>query len=222
MCGRFTLSSTPEDIARTFDLYQAPDLAPRFNIAPAQLVAVVGLKPDGKTRGLAKLRWGFVPYWAQNPNSGPRPINARAETVAAKPPFDHAFRERRCLIPADGFFEWAAVGRQKIAHHFRLKGGGPMAFAGVWDVWRAEGQPTLATCAVITVAANDLVRPFHDRMPAVIPPEKFDSWMGFDTPERNLLGMLSPFPAGQMEVVKVGPAVNRVTNDSPACVAPAA
>src|SRR6478735_3814754 len=101
MCGRFTLSTSPEDVARTFDLYQVPDLAPRYNVAPSQLVAVVGLKPDGKTRGLAKLRWGFVPYWAQSPDSGPRPINARAETVAHKPPFDHAFREKRGLIPAD-------------------------------------------------------------------------------------------------------------------------
>jgi putative SOS response-associated peptidase YedK len=222
MCGRFTLSTSPEDIARTFDLYQTPDLAPRFNIAPSQLVAVIGLKPDGKTRGLARLRWGFVPYWAQDPNSGPRPINARAETVAVKPPFDHAFREKRCLIPADGFFEWAKEGTRKVAHHFRLKGGGPMAFAGVWDVWKADGQPPLPTCAIITVAANELVRPFHDRMPAVIPPEQFDRWMGFDTPQNDLLALLKPLPAEQLEVVRVGPAVNKVQNDSPACVAPAA
>jgi putative SOS response-associated peptidase YedK len=222
MCGRYTLSSTPEDIAQTFDLHQRPDLVPRFNVAPAQLIAVVALKGDGKTRGLAQLRWGFVPYWAHDPNSGPKPINARAETVAYKPPFDHAFREKRCLIPADGFFEWAKDGTKKVGHHFRRKGGGVMAFAGIWDVWKAEGRPTLATCAIITVEANELVRPFHDRMPAVIPPELFDLWMGFDTPERDLLAALRPLPAEQLEVVRVGPAVNKVQNDTPACVAPAA
>jgi putative SOS response-associated peptidase YedK len=222
MCGRFTLSSTPEDIARTFDLHQAPALVPRYNVAPSQLVAVVALKGDGKTRGLAQLKWGFVPYWANDPSSGPRPINARAETVANKPPFDHAFRERRCLIPSDGFFEWAKAGTKKVGHHFRMKGGGVFAFAGIWDVWRADGSPPLFTCAIITVPANDLVRPFHDRMPAVVPPEQFDTWLGFDTPEKDLLAALAPFPAGRMEAVRVGPAVNKVQNDTPACLEPAA
>jgi putative SOS response-associated peptidase YedK len=222
MCGRYTLSSTPEDFAQTFDLHQRPELVPRFNVAPAQLVAVVALKGDGRTRGLAQLRWGFVPYWAQNPNMGPRPINARAETVAVKPPFDQAFRERRCLIPADGFFEWATEAKKRVGYHFRLKAGGVMAFAGIWDVWKAEGQPTLATCAIITVEANDLVRPFHDRMPAILSPGQFDRWMGFDTPEKELLGALARFPAEQLEVVRVSPAVNKVQNDTPECVAPAA
>jgi putative SOS response-associated peptidase YedK len=222
MCGRYTLSSTPEDVARTFDLYPKPDLLPRYNVAPAQLVAVVALKPDGMTRGLAELRWGFVPYWAQDPDSGPRPINARAETVAYKPPFDHSFREKRCLIPADGLFEWARVGTRKVAHHFRLKGGGPMACAGLWDVWREEGKPTLLTFAIITVAANELVRPFHDRMPAILAPEDYGTWLAHGTPERELLGALSPLPAEQLEVVQVGPAVNRVANDTPERIAPAA
>src|SRR5579871_1250436 len=109
MCGRFTLSTPPEDLASAFGLPEVPDLPLRYNVAPSQLVAVIGLKPDGRTRGLARLRWGFVPRWANDPDAGPRPINARAETVATRPPFDHSFRERRCLIPADGFFEWRAV-----------------------------------------------------------------------------------------------------------------
>jgi putative SOS response-associated peptidase YedK len=175
-----------------------------------------------RTRGLARLRWGFVPYWAHDPNSGPRPINARAETVAYKPPFDHSFRQKRCLIPADGFFEWAKVGTRKVGHHFRAKGGGVMAFAGMWDVWKGEGRPSIFSCDIITVEANELVRPFHDRMPAVIPPELFDRWMGFDSSEKELLAALRPFPAGQLDVVRVGPAVNTVRNDTPACVAPAA
>jgi len=126
-------------------LFQSPQHLPSLERA---------LKGDGKTRGLAQLRWGFVPYWAQGPNSGPRPINARAETVAFKLPFDHAFRERRCLIPADGFFEWATVGTKKVGHHFRLKGGRVMAFAGVWDVWKGEDKPPSFSCAIITVAGS--------------------------------------------------------------------
>jgi putative SOS response-associated peptidase YedK len=222
MCGRFTLTTPAEQLAQAFGLPEPPPVKPRYNVAPSQLVAVVGLKPDGKTRGLALLRWGFVPHWANDPDSGPRPINARGETVSMKPPFDHAFRDKRCLIPADGFFEWAAVGGKKVAHHLRLRGGGPMAFAGIWDVWRAEGHPTVLSCAVITVPANDLVRPFHERMPAVLRPDVYDRWLDNGTPEQELLGMLAPLPAEMMETVRVGPAVNTVANDGPECIVPAA
>jgi putative SOS response-associated peptidase YedK len=222
MCGRFTLSTSPEELVSAFRLPETPAIQPRYNVAPSQLVAVIGLKPDGRTRGLARLRWGFVPYWANDPDSGPKPINARAETVATKPPFDESFREKRCLIPADGFFEWAAVGRKKVAHHFRLKGGGPMAFAGLWDVWRGKGKPTVLSCAIITVTANELVRPFHERMPAVLRPEDYDLWLDNATPESELLGALSPLPVEMMDVVRVGPAVNKVSNDSIECVTPAA
>src|SRR3954470_23415423 len=136
MCGRYTLSTSPDQLVAAFDLPEPPATTPRYNVAPSQLVAVIGLKPDGKTRGLAKLKWGFVPSWANDPDSGPKPINAKAETVAQKPPFEHAFREgRRCLVPADGFFEWAAEGGKKVPHHFRLKSREPFAFAGVWDAW---------------------------------------------------------------------------------------
>lgn len=221
MCGRFTLSTPAAAVAETFGLAEVPDLEPRYNVAPSQLVAVVGLKPDGRTRGLAKLRWGFVPSWASDPSAGPRPINAKAETVSTKPPFSHAFRTKRCLIPADGFFEWATVGGRKVAHHFRLRSGGPMALAGVWDVWHRKGQPTVLSCAVITVPANDLVRPFHERMPAILTPDLFDRWLCAETPEQEALGLLAPFPADLMDAVRVGPAVNKVTNDTAECVAPA-
>lgn len=222
MCARMTLMLPPERLADEFDLPAVPVLPPRYNIAPSQPVAVVGLKPDGKTRGLAQLKWGFVPSWANDPNAGPKPVNARAETVASTAPFNHAFRKRRCLVPVDGFYEWAKEGKKKVGHHFHLKSRGVIAFAGVWDVWRVEGQPPLLTFAVITVEANDLVRPLHDRMPAVIPRDRYDQWMGFDTPKADLLAALRPFPAEQMEVVKVGPAVNKPANDSPECLAPAA
>jgi putative SOS response-associated peptidase YedK len=222
MCGRFTLNTPADDLAAAFDLPERPAIQPRFNVAPSQLVAVVGLKPDGKTRGLAMLRWGFVPYWANDPNTGPRPINARAETVASRPPFEHSFREKRCLIPADGFYEWATVNRRKVAHHFRMKSGGPLAFAGVWDVWRGEGHAPVLSCAIITVPANGLVRPYHDRMPAILQPSQYDLWLNNATPEHVLLEALAPFPEEMLEAVQVGPAVNKVSNDGPECLAPAA
>jgi putative SOS response-associated peptidase YedK len=141
MCGRYTLHTDPDTLAAHFEVTAPLGLPPRYNVAPAQLVAVIGLKPDGLTRGLLRVKWGFVPNWANDPDTGPKPINARAETVATKPRFEHAFNEgRRCLIPADGFYEWAAEGGKMVPHHFRLRGDGPFAFAGLWDCWRGEGS----------------------------------------------------------------------------------
>jgi putative SOS response-associated peptidase YedK len=222
MCARYTITTPSEVIAKAFDLPAAPALVPRFNAAPSQLVPVVGLKPDGKTRGLALLKWGFVPRWAADPDGGPKPVNAKAETVAMKAPFKDSFRDRRCLIPADGFYEWRAEGGRKVAHHFHLKGGGLFAFAGLWDAWQAEGHDPLRTCVVITVPPNEVVRPFHDRMPAILLPGQYDLWLHGDTPTVELLRALAPLPAEQLEEVRVGPAVNNVANDGPECLAPAA
>ena len=222
MCGRFTLSTATEDVARTFEVPDFKPLQPRYNVAPSQLVAVIGLKPDGKTRGMIRVTWGFVPHWANDPAAGPKPINAKAETIRWKAPFADSFREKRCVIPADGFFEWGVEGKKKVAHHFRMTGGGPFAFAGIWDVWKGEGHPPIVSCAIITVPANDLVKPFHDRMPAILNPRDIASWLAHDTPEAGLHGMLTPYPAGLMEAVRVGPAVNKVANDGPECLSPAA
>jgi putative SOS response-associated peptidase YedK len=191
MCGRYTITAPREAVAKAFGLPDVPNLDPRYNVAPSQLVAVVGLKPDGKTRGLALLKWGFVPRWAKDSESGPKPVNAKAETVATKAPFKDSFRDRRCLIPADGFYEWRAEGGEKVAHHFRLRGGGVFAFAGVWDAWQGEGRAPLRTCALITVPPNEVVRPFHDRMPAILLPTQYDLWLDNDTPEGELLGVLT-------------------------------
>src|SRR5262249_45043507 len=150
MCGRYTLTAPSEQIAEAFDVPDPPDLAPRYNIAPSQLVAVVGLKADGRTRGIGKVRWGLVPSWANDPDSGPRRINARAETVAYK--FAGSFRGRRCLVPADGFYEWRAEGRGKKACRFTLADGSVFAFAGLWDVWAGEGRRLVTTCVVTTAA----------------------------------------------------------------------
>jgi putative SOS response-associated peptidase YedK len=223
MCGRYTLHTDPDTLAEHFEVTAPLGLPPRYNVAPAQLVAVIGLKPDGLTRGLLRVKWGFVTNWANDPDSGPKPINARAETVATRPPFEHAFNEgRRLLVLADGFYEWAAEGGKKVPHHFRLKGGGPFAFAGLWDVWKGDGRPPLATCTIITTAANELVRPFHTRMPVILPPDRYTAWLAHDTPRADVLGMLRPLPPELIEVVKLAPVANNVKNDGPECLTPAA
>lgn len=221
MCGRYLFTESREVIAEAFELSNVPDLRPRYNIAPSQLVAVIGLKPDGKTRGLVPVRWGFVPRWANNPNQGPRPINARAETAATIAPFKDSFRERRCLIPASGFFEWKTEGKKKLPHLFRAKGGGPLAFAGLWDVW-GEAPHLIHTCAILTVPANDVVKPFHDRMPANLTRDQFTPWLDPTANVNALQALLVPFPVEGLEVAPVSTAVNSAKLDSPDCIQPAA
>jgi putative SOS response-associated peptidase YedK len=221
MCARYTITTPPEIIAAAFGLLAVPNLDPRYNAAPSQVIPVVGLKPDGKTRGLALIKWGFVPRWAKDPESGPKPVNAKAETVATKAPFKDSFRDRRCLIPADGFYEWRVEGGKKVAHHFHLKDRGLFAFAGLWDAWPEEGRTRLRTCTIITVPPNDLVSQFHDRMPAILVPAQYDLWLDDKTPTGEALGALTSFPAEFLEEFRVGPAVNRVANDGPECLKPA-
>ncbi len=146
MCGRFTLAADPRTLARAFDIPDVPEMDPKYNVAPSQVIAVVGLKPDGKRRGLARLRWGLVPHWAQSPTDGPRPINLQAESVAYK--FGSLLRDRRCLIPADGFYEWKTEGKKKNPQRFTLASGEPFGFAGLWDVW-GEGAEKLVTCCPV-------------------------------------------------------------------------
>jgi putative SOS response-associated peptidase YedK len=215
MCGRFTLTTTDELLAEVFDLLDPPTLRPRYNIAPSQLIAVVGLKPDGETRGLALLRWGLVPHWAHDPNTGPKPFNARAETVGNK--FAECFRQKRCLIPADGFYEWLTAGKKKRPHRFTLKSGALFGFAGLWDVWTGENQK-LVTCCMITTTANELVKPLHDRMPVILPPEYYAEWLDPDTPQKRLTALLQPYAADAMQATEVGGAVNSPKNDGPECL----
>ncbi len=164
MCGRFTLTTPTEQVAAQFEVPDPPLLSARYNVAPSQVIAIVGLKPDGRRRGIAMLNWGLVPNWASDPKSGPRPVNLRAETVRHK--FRDLFRTRRCLIPADGFYEWVAEGKKKLPRRFTLTSGEPFAFAGLWDSWRGAKQ-SLVTCCLITAPANELVGAVHDRMPVI-------------------------------------------------------
>ena len=214
MCGRFTLTE-PRGLAEAFDLDEPlPPLSPRFNVAPAQTVAVVAYKRNaGTQRGLALLRWGLVPSWSNDPSKAPKPINARSDSLD-KPTFREAFRTKRCLIPADGFYEWSTVGTQKWATHFRLKDRSLFAFAGLWEFW-TNGCEKLATCCIVTTDANALVGTVHNRMPVLLPKSAYDAWLSTETPGSELLRLLQPYPAEEMEGVAVGQGVNSVKNEGP-------
>ena len=214
MCARITLTTTPAEIADLFGLADdgtAP-VAPRYNVAPSCPVPVVRLA--GGTRELVALRWGMVPHWSRTPQGY---VNARSETVLDKPAFRDPIRSRRCLIPVDAFFEWQTAGRKKQPYLFRRAGGGLLVFAGVWDRWDGPDGP-LETVAILTVPANDLVKPFHDRMPAVIDPGQFGLWLGARTPDA--LALLRPFPVELMECWPVSDRLNSVKVDDPELLRP--
>ena len=214
MCYRFTLAADPIQVAEFFELLEVPGLVPRYNVAPRQLIAVVGRKGDGSARGLVNMTWGFVPRWANDPTSGPRPMNARSETLRTSAPFRESFRDRRCLIPADGFYEWEDMADGKQPWHFRRPDRKPFAFAGIWDVWKGAEKP-LYSCAILTTTPNDIVRPLHDRMPVVIDRDQYSTWLD---PKANALdahAMLKPATNDFFERVAVKREVNNVKAEGP-------
>ena len=220
MCGRFTLHPEPARIREQFQVDRMLDLAPRFNIAPSQDVAAVRTAPDG-CRELVLLHWGLVPRWADQAKTGYSTINARAETVASKPAYREAYRRRRCLIPADGFYEWAAVPGGKQPHYFSLRDGSPFAFAGLWERWEKAGE-ALESCAIIVTEANALVRPIHDRMPVILAPADYALWLDPDMRDAaKLEPLLRPLDARKMSERAVSRRVNSPANDDPRCIEPA-
>ncbi len=217
MCGRFLLLSSGREVAEAFDLTGFPELAPRYNIAPTQPVLAVRAADTGREAAL--LRWGLVPPWAKDMKQAP--INARAETAADKPTFRHALRKRRCLVPADGFYEWAAAGGRKQPYCFRPWAGRPWAFAGLWERWQGPEGP-LESCAILTTEANELVRPVHDRMPVILPERYWAAWLDAGLQGAGeLLPLLRSFPSDAMRAYPVGPRVGNPRNDGPACLEPA-
>ena len=217
MCGRFTLTLDPAELQDLFGLAGPPpaDLRPRFNIAPSQPVAVIANNAD---RQVELFRWGLIPAWAKDPQIGARLINARAETLAEKPAFRTALKRRRCLILADGFYEWKREGARKQPMYFQLDQGQPFAFAGLWESWAAPGQPPLQSCAIITTRPNAVVAPVHDRMPAILPPEAYGAWLAAgELPAAQVLALLQPY-AGPMRAQAVSSLVNSPAHDSPECV----
>ncbi len=218
MCGRFTLTTPGELIAEAFGLEDAPALEPRYNIAPTQPIAVVREDPDGRT--LSFLRWGLVPAFSAEARGRNLLFNARAETLGTRPAFRSAYERRRCLIPADGFYEWQTVPgeRQRRPHLIRGVGGRPFGFAGLWEPPHPEDPGSPGTCTIVTTEANLLLRPVHDRMPVIVPPESYGAWL--DVGNRRAGDLLRPSPDVGLTIVQVGPLVNRATNDTPECLIP--
>jgi putative SOS response-associated peptidase YedK len=217
MCGRFTQASDSEIIVRVFDLPEKPDLAPRYNIAPTQDVAAVREAESG-ARELVHLHWGLIPSWAKERAMGARMINARAETLAEKPAFRSAFRARRCLIVADGFYEWQKLGTRKQPHFVGFRDGRPFAFAGLWERWRGEGSEQVESCTIVTTEANELLAPIHDRMPVIVDPDDFALWIDPSQKDTDrLAGLLRPYPPGSLQAYPVSLLVNSPANDTAAC-----
>ena len=227
MCGRYRLSTHPHALYEQFALEMVnPDereVPPRYNIAPTQPVLAVRARPDGK-RELVLLHWGLIPGWAKEPSIGNRMINARAETVAEKPSFRTALRRRRCLIPADGFYEWRASARgPKQPFDIARGDGAPFAFAGLWEHWQGPNGEEIESCAVVTTAANRLMSPIHSRMPVVLAPEDYAAWLA-STGEKadDVLPLLAPREWAGMRARPVGTFVNNARHEGPQCLAPAA
>ena len=219
MCGRFAIVSPVRELIEAFGLMSAPDtLEARYNLAPTQLAPVVLNRPE---RSLEMLRWGLVPSWAKDVKIGSRMINARAETLAEKPSFKKAFKHRRCLVPADGFYEWKKTGGTKVPHLIRRKDGSPMALAGLWEVWE-RGERPLCSFTIVTTTPNRLMSELHHRMPVVLSAEHWDRWLAPDPVDpAKLVGLLRPLPDGLLQVQPVRPEVGSPANDGPQLWEPA-
>ncbi|MEF3273222.1 MAG: SOS response-associated peptidase [Chloroflexus sp.] len=217
MCGRYTLTVSSVQLAKRFAV--APlELQPRYNIAPTQPVIAVRHGQHG--RELAWLRWGLIPSWAKEASVGARMINARSETVLDKPAFRNAFRRRRCLLPASGFYEWQTTPTGKQPFYFTPLDDDVMTFAGLWDQWRAPDGTLIESCAILTTAANGVVAPIHDRMPVILPPELTDLWLDPMADAARLYDLCLAPPPVALGVYPVSKAVNQVRNDSEALIRP--
>ncbi|HEY8505493.1 MAG TPA: SOS response-associated peptidase [Gemmataceae bacterium] len=221
MCGRFTLTTPAEQLASLFDVIVPNELPPRYNVAPSQPVAVVRPAQGGSGgREFALLRWGLIPSWAREEKIGSRLINARVETAAERPAFRDAFRSRRCLIAADGFFEWKPQDRRKQPYLVRRPDGKPFAFAGLWERWRPPRGEPVETCAILTTEAVGAPREIHPRMPVILPPEAFAEWLGGGplSPER---AQALAWAGAELVATPVSAAVNDARFDGIQCIQPA-
>ena len=222
MCGRFTLKGPPNQIAQMLGLDNVPNLAPRYNIAPTQDVLALRPEADGN-RHLAWLRWGLIPFWAKDMAVGAKMINARANTLAEKPAFRQAFRARRCVIAADGFYEWKTLAKgRKQPYHIHRADGAPFVFAGLWERWEKGAEP-VESCTIVTTEAPADLAAIHHRVPVILEGAALQAWL--DTPAGEtdgLLELLAPLAEGTLVADPVATTVNKVANDGPACLEPAA
>lgn len=219
MCGRYTLRSPRARLEETFELQVPEWVTPRFNIAPSQAIAVIRERQG--QREWAALRWGLIPFWSKQDNPRYATVNARAETVAEKPAYRKPFRSQRCLIPADGFYEWKAAGKAKQPFFIHLKDDTPFAFAGLWDRWQ-HGEQAIESATLIVTDANAAMAPVHERMPVILPAEHWRLWLDQDHFDaQKLQALLKPYAGKDLDLYAVNRTVNSPSNDSPDCIAPA-
>lgn len=217
MCGRFSLATELTRLIEKFQFIFADHLRPRYNIAPSQTILTVA---QGKDERVGKfMRWGLIPCWAKDARIGYKMINARAETLAEKPAYKTPFCKQRCLIPADGFYEWKKLGERKQPYRFQLKNGDPFAFAGLWDRWK-QGNEILFSCTIITVSPNPLASKVHNRMPLILPEDAYDLWLSPNTDPDSLQTLFLPYPEEEMEAYPVSPLVNSPQNDDSSLTVP--
>jgi putative SOS response-associated peptidase YedK len=221
MCGRYRLSRRKELIAEYFETDNEVDWEPRYNIAPSQPVGIIRQDPARPRRQFTLARWGLIPSWASDAGIGLKTINARPETVASKPAFRDAFMSRRCLLPADGFFEWQRNGKEKQPFHFGMQDDCLFAFAGLWDRWQDPDGAVIESCSILTTNANSLLAGIHDRMPVILRPAHYDLWLDPGFKNVKALGeLLAPFDAAKMRSFPVSSRINAVANEDPDCVLP--
>lgn len=218
MCGRFTTTVDLEEIKRYFKIGAVEgEYQPLYNASPGQDIPVI----LGQSRTLAFYRWGLIPFWAKDKTIGSKLINARSETLEEKPSFRHAFIKRRCLIPADGFYEWKKEGKNKIPYRITMTDQTPFAMAGLWESWSPEPEVTIYSCSIITLQANSLLQPLHDRMPAILPPGDMSHWLDPDLKKPQVLKeLLKPYPSRDMTLYPVSTLVNSPANNSPLVIEP--
>jgi len=221
MCGRYSQSQSAEIIAKAFQVDSVPALKPRYNIAPTQSVPTVLQTSASTNRQFKMLHWGLIPSWAKDPKMGGRLINARAETVNEKPAFRSAFRQRRCLVLADGFYEWQQQEdkKQKQPFYFRLSDGQPFAFAGLWEHWKGADGEEIESCTLLTTEPNELMQPIHNRMPVILDPKDYDLWLDSEVKKPELLQpLLRSYQTEEMTAYPVSKAVNKPSNDTAECI----
>jgi putative SOS response-associated peptidase YedK len=219
MCSRFSQTATPEMIVQQFDVAVPPLFAPRYNIAPSQPVVAIRIEPGTATRQLVLLRWGLIPSWAKDPKIGYQCINAKSETVAEKPSFRDAFKARRCLVIATGFYEWQVQGRAKQPMWIGLKSRRPFAFAGLWEQWQPPEGEAIESCTIITTEPNELLRPIHNRMPVILPPASYGRWLNQTVQQAEpLKALLRPYPGDELLAHPVSTLVNNPRHDAPDCL----
>ncbi len=217
MCGRFALKSPPAKLVERFGLDECADFTPRYNIPPGTDIPVIRQSPEGK-RVLHLLRWGLVPHWAKDPSIGNKLSNARGESVAEKPSFRDAFRRRRCLIPADGFYEWKTEDKVKQPYFISLKSGEPLAMGGLWESWRRPDGEILRTACIITTGPNDVMEPIHDRMPVILRTEDWQAWL--EEPVEAIQPLVRPYESDAMQAWSVGRRVSRTVDDDAGLIEP--